>query len=183
MIIHLRDCPPVPWKNNLGHTREIAAQASTTGDGFRWRVSIAEVDSAAPFSIFPGIDRTIALLQGTGFVMTLDDGQVHALTTLFTPFAFAGEAQVAVTPCGGPTRDFNLMVRRAEARGGVAAWHRPGVHVLGADVVLVYCARGQLATPEGPLTAGGAWRTAAPEPITLANDTVALIVTVKPQSS
>lgn len=178
MILHLRDCPPRPWKNGLGRTREIAVQTSASGDGFQWRVSIAEVDSAAPFSLFPGIDRTIVLLQGAGFVMTLDDGRVHALTTLFAPFAFAGEAQVAVTPRGGPTRDFNLMTCRAEACGAVEAWHQPGVHVLGTDTVLVYCARGQIVTPEGSLATGDAWRIMTPGPITLAGDAVALIVKV-----
>ncbi|NMW25795.1 HutD family protein, partial [Rhodanobacter denitrificans] len=90
MIIRLADCPSQPWKNGLGRTREIAVQPSAAGgDGFLWRVSVAEVDSAAPFSAFAGIDRQIVLLDGAGFTMTLDDGRVHALTTPFVPFAFA----------------------------------------------------------------------------------------------
>jgi hypothetical protein len=64
-ILHLHDCPARPWKNGLGRTRELAVAPPGAGmDGFLWRVSVAEVDSAAPFSAFPGIDRTIVLLEG-----------------------------------------------------------------------------------------------------------------------
>ncbi len=130
MIIRLADCPSQPWKNGLGRTREIAVQPSNAGmDDFLWRISIAEVDSAAPFSSFPGIDRQIALLDGNGFTMTLDDDRVHPLTTPFVPFGFAGESKVSVTLTDGPTRDFNLMVRRAQASGKLPArpFHRPGL--------------------------------------------------------
>ena len=51
MIIRLADCPSQPWKNGLGRTRELAVQPSVASmDDFLWRVSVAEVDSAAPFS-------------------------------------------------------------------------------------------------------------------------------------
>ena len=157
-IIRALDCPPQPWKNGLGTTREIAVHpAGAGGDDFLWRVSIAEVDSAAPFSSFAGIDRHIALLDGAGFTMTLDDGRNHALTTPFAPFAFAGEAKVAVTLADGPTRDFNLMVRRALARGEVKVWQQPGAYLLDPTIVLVYAARGEIDTDAGTLHAGDAW--------------------------
>jgi environmental stress-induced protein Ves len=178
MIIRLSDCPPQPWKNGLGSTRQIAVHPANAGaDDFVWRVSIAEVDSAAPFSSFPGIDRQIALLDGNGFTMTLDNNRVHSLTTPFTPFAFAGEAKVAVTLVDGPTRDFNLMVRRAWALGELQCRETPGSHLLAPNAVLVHCARGTVDTAEGPLHAGDTW---LPEgtSITLADGTVAFVVRV-----
>lgn len=178
MIIRLSDCPPQPWKNGLGSTREIAVQPPGAGsDDFLWRASIAEVDSAAPFSSFPGIDRQIALLDGNGFTMTLDDDRVHALTTPFVPFAFAGEAKVAVTLVDGPTRDFNLMVRRVRAQGELQRRDTPGSHRLAPDIVLVYCARGTVDTAEGLLHAGDSW---LPEDtsITLADGAVVFAVRV-----
>jgi environmental stress-induced protein Ves len=163
MIIRLSDCPSQPWKNGLGSTREIAVQPSNAGmDDFLWRVSIAEVASAAPFSSFPGIDRQIALLDGNGFTMTLDDGRVYPLTMPFVPFAFAGEAKVAVTLIDGPTRDFNLMVRRALASGEVLVWPEAGSYLLDPAIVLIYAARGAIDTADGVLHAGDAWLTAAP---------------------
>jgi len=178
-IIRPADCPPQPWKNGLGRTREIAVQPSGAGmDDFLWRVSVAEVDSAAQFSAFPGIDRAIVLLDGDGFTMTLDGGRVHALTTPFAPFAFAGEVQVAVTLAGGPTRDFNLMLRRAQARGEVQVWSAPGRHRLDPAIALVYCARGTIATTAGTLHAGDAWRP-DDDRLTLHEATLALVVRVE----
>ena len=157
-IIRAQDCPPQPWKNGLGTTREIAVHPSgASGNDFLWRVSIAEVDSAAPFSSFPGIDRHIVLLDGAGFTMTLDDDRMHALTTPYAPFAFPGEAKVAVTLADGPTRDFNLMVRRAQARGDVKVWQTSGICPLDPTIVLIYAARGEIDTDAGMLRAGDAW--------------------------
>ncbi|MDE3210454.1 MAG: HutD family protein [Pseudomonadota bacterium] len=161
MIIRLADCPPQPWKNGLGRTRELAVHPVAAGGAdFVWRVSIAEVDSAAPFSRFPGIDRQIVLLDGAGFTMRLDDGQVHALTTPLAPFAFAGERGVEIALAGGATQDFNLMLRRGRAHGRVLPWLTAGERRLDKSTVLVYCARGTIATGEGPLHAGDAWRPA-----------------------
>lgn len=181
MIVHLSDCPSQPWKNGLGRTREIAVQPSGAGsDDFLWRVSIAEVDSAAPFSAFPGIDRQIVLLDGAGFTMTLDDGRTHALTTPFAPFAFPGEARVTVALADGPTRDFNLMLRRASVRGGIEPWRDAGPHVTDAATVLVYCAGGVIDSVDGPLQAGDAWRPSrAAAVLTLRPGALALVVRVE----
>ena len=182
MIIRLHECPPQPWKNGLGSTREIAAQPSDDGSGgFLWRASIAEVDSAAPFSVFPGIDRTIVLLAGNGFTLTLDGTGEHPLTTPFVPFAFPGETQVTVTLAGGATRDFNLMVQRRRARGEVLVWRQPGAEQLARDTVLVFCARGMIETADGTLAAGDAWRPAATAEgsIVLADQALALVARVE----
>ncbi|MEO7067629.1 MAG: HutD family protein [Rhodanobacter sp.] len=182
MIIHLQDCPEQPWKNGLGSTREIAVQPSdTNSEAFLWRVSIAAVDTAAPFSQFQGIDRHIALLSGNGFSMKLDDSQTHELVKPFEPFAFAGEAIVAVKLVDGPTRDFNLMVRRARASGEVQVWRGPETRSSNAATVLLFCAYGEVDTVEGRLYAGDAWRpsllTAAA--VTLRGSAVALAVHIE----
>ena len=158
-ITRLVDCPAMPWKNGRGRTRELAVHPPGADmDDFLWRVSVAEVDCAAPFSAFPGIDRVIALLDGDGFTMTLDDGRSHVLTTPCVPFAFPGEAKVDVALAGGSSRDFNLMLRRGRVRGDIEAWRTAGEHRLGTDVVLIHCARGTLACAAGTLHAGEAWQ-------------------------
>jgi environmental stress-induced protein Ves len=129
---------------------------------------------------FPGFDRHIALLDGAGFTMTLDDGGTHALTTPFKPFAFAGERKVAVTLADGPTRDFNLMVRRAKARGEVVTLRESGTHRLDPDIVLVYAARGDIDTSDGVLQAGDAWLPCIPNGrVTLHGDAVALAIRIQ----
>ncbi|MGB5939494.1 MAG: HutD family protein [Rhodanobacter sp.] len=180
MIIRLADRPSQPWKNGLGRTREIAVEPPDAGiDDFLWRVSVAEVDSAAPFSAFPGIDRQIALLDGAGFSMTLDDGRTHALTTPFAPFAFPGEARVDVALAGGPTRDFNLMLRRGRVRGGIEAWREVGAGTVDDATVLVYCARGTIDSADGTLQAGDAWRRSSTAPAALALQPGALALVVR----
>lgn len=183
MIIRLADCPPRPWKNGLGRTREIAVQPSAAGsDQFIWRISIAEVDRAVPFSRFPGVDRQIVLLEGAGFTMTLDNCRTHALTMPFEPFAFPGEATVDVALVGGAARDFNLMVKRAHGRGEVQVWRGPATYMTDPATLLVFGARGEIDTAEGSLGPGDAWRPSLPagKRATLRDGAIALAVHIKP---
>lgn len=180
-LVRLQDCPPQRWKNGLGSTRQLAIHPSGAGtDDFVWRVSIAEVDRAAPFSAFPGVDRHIVLLEGAGFTMTLDGGRTHALHTPLQPFAFAGEAKIEIALRDGPTRDFNLMLRRTRARGRIAVCRTPGLLRTTPDLALVYCAEGSFNVAGHTLHAGDAWITAGePDPLVLAPGAATLLVHVE----
>jgi hypothetical protein len=104
-----------PWKNGGGMTCEVASWPpnSTLAD-FDWRVSIAHIKSSGPFSTFPGVDRVITLLGGSGVVLTAADGSLtHRLDQALQPFAFAGEAQIEADLLGSASDDFNVMTRRA----------------------------------------------------------------------
>ncbi|URL58914.1 HutD family protein [Luteibacter flocculans] len=175
-IIRFDALKAVPWKNGLGITREIAVEPpGASMDHFLWRVSIADVDTASPFSRFPGIDRTIVLLQGDGFTMTLDGERTHALTTPCVPFAFPGEAHVEVALAGGATRDFNLMVRRGDIRGAINVMRGPG-RVDTKDVALLHLAQGTARTGD---TAFGIGDTViAPLSVELDRGAVALVVKI-----
>jgi environmental stress-induced protein Ves len=107
----------MPWKNGGGHTVEIAVEPPGADLArFAWRVSVAAVERDGPFSPFPGVDRTLVLLAGNG--MRLSGGGVAVeLRMPFEPVAFAGEASLECALADGPTRDFNLMVRRELAQG------------------------------------------------------------------
>jgi uncharacterized protein len=182
MIIREKDCIPVPWKNGLGITREIAVFPAGSGaDNFIWRTSVAEVNTAAPFSSFPGIDRNIVLLQGDGFTMTLDGKIAHPLRVPFEPFAFHGEAKVDVALAGGATRDFNLMVRRDNARGSIGVWCEAKSYRVTGDIAMIYCARGQLNIADDVLNAGDTWfvTKAGPDYVTLGDDAVALTIHIR----
>jgi environmental stress-induced protein Ves len=124
----------VPWRNGGGTTQEVAARASADGDGFDWRVSVADVASEGPFSPFPGIDRVITLVDGDGMVLTVD-GTEHRLAPL-EPFAFAGDAATDCRLPGGAARDMNLMTRRGRMTGEVR------IAEVGAGLDLV-CADGE----------------------------------------
>jgi hypothetical protein len=102
------------WKNGLGWTTEIAVRPAE-GD-LDWRVSIAEVDTDCEFSRLPGIDRSILVLSGEGMALALGVAPPVALHAGGEPLAFAGELTTRCRLLGGPTRDFNVMTRRAR-------WH------------------------------------------------------------
>jgi uncharacterized protein len=140
-----------PWKNGGGVTREVAAFPPNAGlDTFTWRVSIADVAQAGPFSAFAGIDRTLVLLSGAG--MLLDETgstgahavKTHALTQPLDIARFAGEARIDARLVDGATRDFNLMVRRSAAVGETEVWRGATQRTLSADVVLLFCASGSV---------------------------------------
>lgn len=116
-IIRYAGLVPEPWRNGGGVTRVIAA----SGDGadFDWRISIAEVASAGPFSRFEGVDRTLVLLDGAAMALSID-GAPLLLTPAAPIAAFAGEAEVCAALPHGPTRDFNVMSRRAVCQHSVA---------------------------------------------------------------
>lgn len=134
-----------PWKNGGGVTREIAAYpVGARLDTFVWRVSVADVERAGPFSRFPGVDRTLVLLAGAGMHLTQARGGTQLLTAPLSVARFDGEAALDAQLVDGATRDFNLMVRRDRAHGSVQVWRGAGTHTLDADVALVFCASGSL---------------------------------------
>jgi environmental stress-induced protein Ves len=110
-----------PWKNGGGTTREIAAWPEGAGmDGFDWRVSIATIDQAGPFSAFSGVDRVIMLLDGSGVRLRSGDGRIdHRLDRPQAPFAFAGDMALDCELLGGRSTDFNVMTRRGRVRAEV----------------------------------------------------------------
>lgn len=106
-----------PWKNGGGSTTELAAfPQDSSFDGFQWRLSVAEVGSDGPFSIFGGVDRTLALLQGSGMRL-FPMNQAEVLITPERPaYQFTGEVAITAVLLEGPTKDFNVMTRRSTCR-------------------------------------------------------------------
>jgi environmental stress-induced protein Ves len=102
----------VPWKNGSGSTTQIAADPPEAGfDDFNWRVSLATISENGPFSVFPGVERTLALVDGHG--MTLDiDGNDRVMIEQDEPvLAFSGDSEIDATLNRGPSVDFNVMTR------------------------------------------------------------------------
>jgi environmental stress-induced protein Ves len=101
------------WANGAGTTRQVSAEPDRSGiDSFDWRVSIADVVGECSFSAFPGIDRTILLVEGRVMVLAIDG--VECRLDPLAPVRFGGEADVRCSVPDGPTRDLNIMCRRGE---------------------------------------------------------------------
>ncbi|SAK72350.1 hypothetical protein AWB80_03954 [Caballeronia pedi] len=117
---HLADVPATRWKNGKGTTRELLrVPAQHDPDDFVLRVSVADVNDDGAFSVYPGIERILAILRGSGMdLIDQSDGAVwHTVAGRFSSLAFAGERQLRNRLLDGPVLDFNVMVRRD---GGVA---------------------------------------------------------------
>ncbi|MBO9528879.1 MAG: HutD family protein [Acinetobacter oleivorans] len=99
------------WKNGAGFTLEIAR---SQGDAdFDWRISMADVTTSGPFSLFPNKQRIISVLDGKGMVLHVDDLPAKTLNQ-GDIFAFHGESQVQSELVDGAIRDLNLIYDSAK---------------------------------------------------------------------
>ena len=140
----------MPWKNGQGTTREIAREPAS-GEGFLWRLSIAEVAASGDFSLFPGYERTISLIEGAGMRLIFEEAPEKRIERRFEPFDFSGDWFCHCKLIAGPVRDFNLMVDRKRARGRTEVLRLAGPVIrrsVETGWLFVYCA-------EGALSAGG----------------------------
>lgn len=112
-ILRAADHKVMPWKNGAGSTTEVAIAPAGAGlDGFDWRVSMAGVVEDGPFSAFPGIDRTLAVLEGEGIRLEVEGRTPQAVLPGGAPASFPGDAPTRATLLGGPIVDLNVMTRR-----------------------------------------------------------------------
>ena len=99
------------WKNGGGSTTEIAVFPPGAGFAdFDWRISLAAITQSGSFSLFPGIDRSLALVQGASLCLQVDGAPV-TLDAGAPALRFAGEASVHASVSAAST-DFNVMTRR-----------------------------------------------------------------------
>jgi uncharacterized protein len=116
-ILRNTDYPSRPWKNGGGTTRDIlVSPPGASLDEFDWRLSLAQVDRAGPFSRFDNVDRTLVLLSGT---MTLHEPDRRIELVRGEPVEFPGERGIEATLSGGATLDFNVMTRRGRVTHSV----------------------------------------------------------------
>ena len=111
-ILRASDRVATLWKNGGGLTREVAVWPPGAGyDDFHWRISVAEFDRDATFSVFADVDRHLTVLQGQLY-LSLDGGREVRRAAKFASLAFAGEVPVVGCVKAGPVRDLNVMTRR-----------------------------------------------------------------------
>lgn len=104
----------MPWKNGGGITHEIARMPEG-GDGFDWRLSMARIERAGPFSDFTGYRRTMLLLQGEGFVLRSPGLPDRVFRPGSGAQDFDGALPIQCDLPGGACTDLNLMVRDSMA--------------------------------------------------------------------
>lgn len=141
----------MPWRNGLGHTKEILAECLPESTEFAWRLSMADVVDDGCFSEFSGYDRTLLLLQGEGITLNHGNGQSDRLVKHLQAAHFNGEAKTEASLHAGPIKDFNVMTRRNFCSASVQSLH----HVtdaeipVGGDTLLVYAVDGPASVKPG----------------------------------
>lgn len=116
VLIPFAGLSAVPWKNGGGSTTQIAVGPPDAGfDDFDWRISLATIAEDGAFSVFPNVDRTLALVDGNGATLDID-GNSQILCQDDPVAAFAGESRVIAKLNHGATTDFNVMTRRERCR-------------------------------------------------------------------
>lgn len=111
-LVRYAACQDEPWRNGGGTTRTLWTRGDPASPVAR--ISVAEITRDAPFSCFPGIDRTFCAL-GPGPVVLWIDGAPSRLEH-GQCISFAGEAEVRAQLPGGPVRALNVMTMRGHAR-------------------------------------------------------------------
>ena len=115
---------------------------------------MARIEAAGPFSAFPGIDRTLTVLDGAGLRLAVDGQPAVQLTRQSPPFPFPGDSTAAATLLEGPVTDLNVMTRRDHL------WHRvrrfetaaPPSLVTVGTTALVVCSEGSVRVAAGGAT-------------------------------
>ncbi|WP_170942253.1 HutD family protein, partial [Noviherbaspirillum denitrificans] len=105
----------------------------------------ALVASDGPFSAFPGIDRSLAILRGHGLHLAGDE--CRRMDEHAPPFVFRGEQRISATLKNGPVTDFNVMTRRAACAHTLEVMEVRDIHrcTPRSGLMLLYVARGQVA--------------------------------------
>nr|WSW69782.1 HutD family protein [Streptomyces sp. NBC_00995] len=110
---------PVAWHNGGGTTREIAASPGATTAAFDWRVSLADVAADGPFSVFPGVERTLTVVEGAGMDLMVD-GEHHIVDEPYWLHDFPGDVETDGRLLAGPVVNLNVMYRRDRVRAETA---------------------------------------------------------------
>jgi environmental stress-induced protein Ves len=140
-LLRAHSRPVEPWANGRGRTSTVVREAG-------WRVSVATIDDASPFSAFPGLSRILMPLSPAGVVLRIN-GSRRVLRPRRSA-GFAGEDAVQADELPGPAEVLNLMWQRDRHGGGLTALPVDGSAELKAEAGVLVAV-----VTEGRLTIAG----------------------------
>jgi environmental stress-induced protein Ves len=151
----------MPWKNGGGVTTQLAIYPVDAGlDSFSWRISMARVTQSGPFSLFPGIDRSLAVVEGAGLKLSMPGRSVLQIDESSASCAFPGDWNIDSTLVDGAVIDFNVLTRRDAWTHKLERLRLDGkVALEGADDVFIYCVQGEAYAGDITVAAGEALQT------------------------
>jgi environmental stress-induced protein Ves len=152
-VLRASDRATTPWKNGGGVTSQIAIFPETAGvSDFDWRVSLAMVAAAGPFSAFPGVDRLMMVLEGR-LELEIPGADPLVLDAGGPAAEFPGDAPVSALAPASPVADINVMVRRGRFTASLERRRIAGsAAVVSQDVTLILSSVGGLSAATGAAT-------------------------------
>ncbi|WP_128935484.1 HutD family protein [Bradyrhizobium zhanjiangense] len=138
-IVRANECRRTPWKNGGGSTTEIAiSPPGASLNAFDWRISMGHIASDGPFSEFPGIDRTLAVVGGNGLSLTIGSAQPVVLDRNTAPVSFPGDTPTSARLLAGEIVDLNVMTLRDQFEHRLLQVRQPiDCDFIGYDVAVV----------------------------------------------
>ena len=97
-LIHAGEVTPQPWRNGAGRTRELLTWPAGA-QPWQLRISLAEISRDGPFSLYPGIERWISVIEGAG-VRLLLEGREHRLDRRGTDVRIGSARRASVAQDG-----------------------------------------------------------------------------------
>ena len=122
----------MPWANGLGTSYEVASDRNVD-DVWTWRVAIAPVVLDGPFSVMPGVDRELVVIEGNGMVLEVDGVSVECLPGQV--IRFSGDSVTLARLVDGPVVDLGLMTVRGSVIGSMVVIADAG-DVIETDVLV-----------------------------------------------
>lgn len=107
-IVRYAEVPSMPWRNGRGLTRQLAIHPPHASiQQFEWRISIAQLEQTAEFSVYPGIERCLAVLEGE--LRLVHGAATSTLRPESAPVCFSGDEASIGEVVGPPVLDLNVM--------------------------------------------------------------------------
>ena len=122
----------MPWANGLGTSYEVASDRNADGE-WTWRVAIAPVVLDGPFSVMPGVDREMVVIEGNGMVLNVDSESVKCEPGQVV--RFFGDSVTIASLVDGPVVDLGLMTVRDSVIGSMVVTADAG-DVIETDVLV-----------------------------------------------
>ena len=159
MLLRANEHKQMVWKNGGGITSEIARAPINDQEEFDWRLSLAQVKPpGGPFSIFPGIDRTLCIISQHDLYLASADNvdKIVHLTQDSLPYSFPGELSITSRMHGETLTDLNVMTRRGKFRHDVGrikmkAGQEETIHIPcdRGEIVFAIIGQGQVTKSDG----------------------------------
>ena len=146
-ILRAVDYRRMPWKNGGGETAEIVAfPPGSSVAQFDWRLSMATVATAGPFSRFHGVDRTLTVIDGGAMTLHIEGQPACRLDRYASPLFFSGDLATEASLEGGTVIDFNVMTQRATHTHAVRRMSIRGPELLttSAAITCLFCVHGKI---------------------------------------